>query len=208
MRSFFSFVLLTILFFTGCNNKAQEKKVNLDNPNYKEAVFAGGCFWCMEPPFDDLPGIIETTVGYTGGHVENPTYEAVCSGSTGHTEAIRVIYDSSKVDYETLLWAFWKNIDPTDPYGQFADKGSQYRTAIFYHNELQKELAEKTKKELSKMEKYNSEIVTEILPAETFYPAEEYHQEFYKKNPFRYNGYKKGSGRAGYIEEKWGKETK
>jgi methionine-S-sulfoxide reductase len=179
-------------------NKSEKKHV-------QTASFAGGCFWCMQPPYDDLPGVISTTVGYIGGHTENPTYEEVCSGQTGHAEAVQIIFDPKKTRYEELLQTFWQNIDPTNAYGQFADVGSQYRTAIFYHNDDQKELALKTKKELEESGRFDEAIVTEIVEAAIFYPAEEYHQEFYKKNPLRYNGYKVGSGRAGYLEEKWGK---
>ncbi|NIS17647.1 MAG: peptide-methionine (S)-S-oxide reductase MsrA, partial [Phycisphaerae bacterium] len=171
--------------------------------DYQKATFAGGCFWCMEPPYDDLDGVISTTVGYTGGEKPNPTYEEVSTGRIGHAEAVQIVFDSTKISYWDLLQVFWRNIDPTDPYGQFADKGSQYRTAIFYHDEKQKELAEKSKKELEASEKFDSPIVTEIVPASEFHPAEDYHQEFYKNHPLRYNSYKVGSGRTGYLKEKW-----
>jgi len=186
--------------------QSKNQPIELDNPNHQKATFAGGCFWCMEPPYDNLAGIISTTVGYTGGEKPNPTYEEVCSGRTGHAEAVQIVFDSTRISYEDLLQVFWQNIDPTDPYGQFADKGSQYRTAIFYHDEKQKELAEKSKKELEASGKFDSPIVTEIVPAEVFYPAEKYHQEFYKNHPLRYTSYKVGSGRASYLENMWGKE--
>ncbi len=171
-----------------------------------EATFAGGCFWCMQPPYDNQKGVLKTYVGYTGGTFESPTYEQVSSGTTGHTEAVRVIYDPSVVSYQTLLDIFWRNIDPTQANGQFADRGSQYRTAIFYHNEEQKKLAEKSRDALVKMAKFSAPIVVEISPAGDFYQAEPYHQGYYKKNATHYNLYKLGSGRAGYIERTWGKD--
>ena len=186
--------------------KSQSKDIN--NPNYQEAIFAGGCFWCMEPPYDDLPGVISTTVGYTGGNVPNPSYEEVSSGTTGHAEAVKIVFNSTKISYPELLKVFWRNIDPTNPLGQFADYGSQYRTAIFYLNEKQKKQALQSRKELEASGMFDKPIVTEIVTASTFYPAEEYHQEFYKKNPLRYNGYKVGSGRAGFLKDKWGNEKK
>lgn len=169
----------------------------------EKATFAGGCFWCMEPVFQNLSGVIEVTSGYTGGTKEIPTYEEVSSGATGHVEAIQIVYDPSKVQYEKLLDIYWKNIDPTDTDGQFADRGSQYKTAIFYHNEDQKRLAEDSKKELESSGKFDKPIVTPILQAGEFYKAEEYHQDYYKKNPVRYNIYKKGSGREDFLKQKW-----
>ncbi|NLP03791.1 MAG: peptide-methionine (S)-S-oxide reductase MsrA [Fibrobacter sp.] len=167
------------------------------------ATFAGGCFWCMQGPFDATEGVISTRVGYTGGTKENPTYEDVSSGRTGHAEAIEIEFDPEKVSYEELLEIFWRNIDPTTKNQQFSDKGTQYRTAIFYHDEKQKELAEKSKMELEKSEMFDKPIVTEIVPASRFYPAEEYHQEFYQKNPQHYQAYKTGSGRSAFIERMW-----
>ena len=213
-REYFSkvwFVVLLSLIIIGCNMSKTDKSdrpIDLNNPNYQKATFAGGCFWCMQPPYDDLNGVISTTVGYTGGEKPNPTYEEVCTGRTGHAEAVQIVFDSTKLSYEDLLQVFWHNINPTDPYGQFADKGSQYRTAIFYHDEKQKELAEKSKKELEASGKFDDPIVTEIVPFSVFYPAEEYHQEFYKNNPLHYNSYKMGSGRAGFLKKKWGEEKK
>jgi peptide methionine sulfoxide reductase msrA/msrB len=198
------------LIISGCgmsqtdNSTMKSQKKDVDNPNYQEAIFAGGCFWCMEPPYDDLPGVISTTVGYTGGNVPNPSYEQVSSGTTGHAEAVKIVFDSTKTSYSDLLKVFWRNIDPTNPLGQFADYGSQYRTAIFYISKKQKELALKSKKDLEASGMFDKPIVTEIVKASTFYPAEEYHQEFYKKNPLRYNSYKIGSGRAGFLKDKWG----
>ena len=168
------------------------------------ATFAGGCFWCMQPAFDSTPGVIESSVGYTGGTVKNPTYHEVCTGTTGHFEAIQVTYDPSKVSYPTLIEVFWHQIDPTDADGQFADTGSQYKTAIFYHSETQKQEAEKAKLELGKNGQFHKPIATAILPAAVFYPAEEEHQKYYQKRTLHYQMYKKGSGRAGYIEKTWG----
>ncbi|MGE4169822.1 MAG: peptide-methionine (S)-S-oxide reductase MsrA [Candidatus Margulisiibacteriota bacterium] len=170
----------------------------------QKAVFAGGCFWCMQPPFDDLPGVISTRVGYSGGTVPNPTYEAVCTGKTGHFEAIEVVYNPQKVSFKQLIERFWTQIDPTDAGGQFADQGTQYQTAIFYKTTDQKAIAEASKKALEKSGKFSHPIATQILPEKTFYPAEEGHQGYYKKNPFHYNAYKQGSGRAAFIRKNWG----
>jgi len=168
------------------------------------ATFAGGCFWCMEPPFDKLPGVIGTTPGYTGGRIEKPTYEQVCSGKTGHAEAIQIVFDPQKIRYRELLDTFWRNIDPTTRDRQFADTGSQYRTAIFYHDEEQRRLAEESKRELENSGKYPGPIVTEIVPASPFYPAEAYHCQYYKKNSLHYKMYRQGSGRDSYLEKMWG----
>ncbi len=169
----------------------------------EKAVFAGGCFWCMEPPFESLDGVKEVVSGYTGGHKEDPTYEEVSTGVTGHAEAVMVIYDPAKVSYEKLLEVFWQNIDPTDPGGQFVDRGSQYRTAVFYLTERQKALALKSREELAKSGRFKKPIVTEILPASRFYPAEGYHQDYYMKNPERYKYYSSGSGRDRFLEMVW-----
>jgi peptide methionine sulfoxide reductase msrA/msrB len=183
-------------------------KQNTSAENVKKATFAGGCFWCMEPPFEKLEGVIEVIPGYTGGHKVTPTYKEVSSGKTGHTEAVEIIYDSSKISYAELLDVFWRQIDPTDAEGQFADRGSQYRTAIFYHAEEQKKLAEESKGNLMKSGKFQAPIVTEILPAMQFYRAEDYHQDYYRKNPIRYKLYRFGSGRDRYLEKKWSNESK
>ena len=167
------------------------------------ATFAGGCFWCMVPPFDAEPGVIETIVGYTGGSTENPTYKQVSAGGSGHAESIRIIYDPEIVSYDRLLEIFWKNIDPLDSNGQFCDKGSQYRSAIFYHNEEQKKLAEESKNRIEKNGSLSGSIVTEIVSALTFYPAEEYHQEYYKKNPLRYKFYRRSCRRDKRLSELW-----
>ncbi len=170
---------------------------------YKSALFAGGCFWCMQPPFDNLDGVVSTQVGYTGGDIRSPDYQRICSGDTGHYEAIRIIYDPSRVSYEKLLETFWHNIDPTQSDGQFADRGSQYRTAIFYNNDEQKRLAEASKIALEASGKFERHIVTKILKAKPFYPAEDYHQGYYQKSPTHYQLYKKGSGRSGFIKSNW-----
>ena len=168
------------------------------------ATFAGGCFWCMEPPFKSLKGVRSVTSGYTGGTVAHPTYEQVCSGTTGHAEAIQVVYDPAKVTYEQLLKIFWKNIDPTMTNRQFADVGSQYRTAVFYHSEEQRRLAQASKEALARSEKFSKPLVTEIVSAAPFYPAEDYHQDYYKKNALRYKLYRSGSGREGFLKKLWG----
>lgn len=168
------------------------------------ATFAGGCFWCMVTPFDQMPGVKKVTSGYTGGHVENPTYEEVCSETTGHAEAVRIEFDSSVISYEKLLGIFWQQIDPTDSEGQFFDKGESYRTAIFYHSDAQKKAAEASKAALQASGRFNKPIVTAIVPAGEFYAAEDYHQDYYKKNPLRYKMYRKGSGRDAFIREHWG----
>lgn len=172
--------------------------------SYETATFAGGCFWCMQGPFDALSGVVSTRVGYTGGATEQPTYEEVSSGATGHAEAIEVLYDPSKASYEQLLEVFWRNIDPTDPKGQFADHGSQYRTAIFYHTPSQQRAAEASKAALEASGKFAKPIVTQIVPASAFYPAEDGHQKYYQKNSFRYTVYKEGSGRAAFLKKMWG----
>ena len=168
------------------------------------ATFAGGCFWCMEPPFDKLPGVISTTSGYIGGQKKNPTYEEVSSGRTGHTEAVQVVYDPKKVNYAKLLEVFWKNIDPTVKDRQFCDHGSQYRTGIFYHDAEQKKLAEQSKAALMKSKPFKADIVTPVETATEFYPAEDYHQDYYIKNPVRYKFYRAGCGRDARLAELWG----
>jgi peptide methionine sulfoxide reductase msrA/msrB len=181
---------------------------DLQDQNLEKATFAGGCFWCMEPPFEKLEGVSAVISGYTGGQKKNPTYEEVSSGGTGHLESVEVLYDPSKITYSELLDVFWKQIDPTDPNGQFVDRGSQYRSAIFYHDDEQKRLAERSKEALDKSGKYDKPIVTEIVRASEFYRAENYHQDFYKKNPVRYKSYRHFSGRDKYIKKIWGDEMK
>ena len=169
------------------------------------ATFAGGCFWCMEPPFDKIDGVVRTTSGYTGGHTKNPTYEEVSAGFTGHAESIEVVYDPAKVSYEELLEVFWKNIDPVATDRQFCDVGTQYRSAIFTHDDAQRAAAEASKKKLEDSGALKgAKVATEIVAATTFYPAEEYHQDYYVKNPLRYKYYRWGCGRDQRLEEIWG----
>jgi peptide-methionine (S)-S-oxide reductase len=168
------------------------------------ATFAGGCFWCMEAPFDKLDGVISTTSGYTGGTVANPTYEQVSAGGTGHAEAVQVAYDPSRVSYEKLLDVFWHNVDPTVRDRQFCDVGSQYRTAIFVHDAEQRRLAEASRASLARTKPFKAPIVTEIVAASTFYPAEAYHQDYYQKNPLRYRYYRSACGRDARLKELWG----
>ncbi len=172
----------------------------------EQATFAGGCFWCMQPPFEKVDGVKEVLAGYTGGQKKNPTYEEVSSGTTGHVEAVQLTYDPSKVSYEKLLDVFWRQIDPTDPGGQFVDRGSQYRSVIFYHTPGQKALAEKTRDELQRSGRFKRSVATEILPAGKFYPAEAYHQDYYKKNAIRYKFYRFNSGRDQFLKKVWGDE--
>lgn len=171
------------------------------------ATFAGGCFWCMEPPFEKLSGVISVTSGYTGGKTGNPRYEEVSAGGTGHAEAVRILFDPAKVSYAQLLQTFWHNIDPTVSNRQFCDSGSQYRSAIFYHNEQQKKLALQSKAALAKAKSFPQPIVTEITPASRFYPAEEYHQDYYRKNPLRYKYYRHSCGRDKRLKELWGSKA-
>jgi len=185
--------------------RAQES-VPADTEGLETATFAGGCFWCMEPPFDELEGVVSTTSGYTGGSVEDPSYEQVSSGGTGHLEAMRVLYDPEQVSYEELLHVFWRNIDPTDPGGQFCDRGQQYTTAIFVHGEEQRRLAEASKAELEASERFG-ELATEIREAGPFYDAEGYHQDYYEKNPVRYKLYRTGCGRDRRLKAVWGDEA-
>ena len=181
-----------------------EKEQGVRREELAVATFAGGCFWCMEHPFDELDGVVSTTSGYTGGHKKDPTYQEVSAGGTGHAESVQVVYDPKKVSYEKLLEVFWRNIDPLDGKGQFCDKGSQYRSAIFYHNESQKRLAEQSKKALEDSKRFDQPIVTEITAASTFYPAEDYHQNYYKTHPIRYKFYRYGCGRDHRLRQLWG----
>jgi peptide-methionine (S)-S-oxide reductase len=171
-------------------------------PALAKATFAGGCFWCMEPPFDKLAGVTSTTSGYTGGRAKNPSYEEVSSGTTGHAESVQVAYDPAKVSYEKLLDVYWHNVDPLDGGGQFCDRGTQYRTAIFYQDEEQHRLAEQSKKAVEA--KLGKRVVTQIVPASEFYPAEEYHQNYYQKNPVRYRFYRYNCGRDRRLKDLWG----
>ncbi|PLX84859.1 MAG: peptide-methionine (S)-S-oxide reductase [Desulfuromonas sp.] len=174
----------------------------------EKATFAGGCFWCMEHPFAALDGVVSVTVGYAGGDRENPTYEEVCAGGTGHAEAVEVLFDPGRIGYDELLEVFWRNIDPTAVNRQFADMGSQYRTAIFFHDEEQRRLAEASKRALQDSGLFAAPIATEISPAGPFYRAEDYHQGYYRKNPVRYGLYRSGSGRDRFLDRTWEKERK
>jgi len=171
------------------------------------AIFAGGCFWCMEPPFDVLPGVISTTSGYTSGHTVDPTYVSTSTGKTGHTEAMKIVYDPTKVSYEKLLHVFWRNHDPLTANAQFCDRGSQYRAGIYFGSEEERTLAEASKAELETSGRFRSKITTEIVPQTAFYPAEDYHQDYYQKNPIRYKIYRTGCGRDRRLNELWGAEA-
>lgn len=195
-------ILLTIILVS-CGSSGEEIPASQIEENYKIAYFAGGCFWCMEPPFDELEGVISTTVGYMGGDVENPTYEVVSTGKSGHAEVVQIFYDESLVSYEKLIEVYWRNIDPTALNYQFNDYGSQYRTEIFYLNGDQENIAIRTKKELEVSGKFSDPIVTAISKAEEFYIAEDYHQDYYIKNNLRYGIYKKASGRESFFKEVW-----
>jgi methionine-S-sulfoxide reductase len=197
-----SLITLTQTYIVYADNES--KGSNIDNKEIEKAVFAGGCFWCMQNPYDELKGVVSTAVSYTGGHKDNPTYEEVCAGNTGHAEAIEILYDPSQISYAELLNVFWRNIDPTTLNKQFADVGTQYKTAIFYHSEEQKQSAESSKEEMERSGIYDDPIVTEITPASTFYKGEEYHQKYYEKCPLKYKMYKSGSGREQYLENIWG----
>jgi peptide methionine sulfoxide reductase msrA/msrB len=173
------------------------------NPQRELATFAGGCFWCLTAPFEDLHGVFKVVAGYTGGVIANPTYEEVCSQTTGHYEAVQITFDPARISYSRLLEIFWQQIDPTDPGGQFNDRGSSYQTAIFYHNEEQKQMAETSKNNLAKSSVFKKPIVTKILPASPFYPAEQYHQDYHKTNACHYRLYRQGSGRDDFIKKHW-----
>ncbi len=186
--------------------QAAESQYAPDDPSLAVATFAGGCFWCVEEGFEKMPGVEEAVSGYSGGTEKNPTYQQVSSGQTGHTEAVQVHYDPDVITYQGLLQAFWRMMDPTDNQGQFVDRGQQYRPAIFYHNEEQKRLAEASKQALVEADRYEEPVVIEILPFEAFFVAEGYHQDYYKKNPIRYNIYTFNSGRYQFIEKVWGED--
>lgn len=186
-----------------CASKNEGPSSDSPTGGFEKATFAGGCFWCMEPPFEKIEGVKEVISGYTGGYKPNPTYEEVSAGGTGHLEAIQVFYDPAKVNYAELLRVFWKQIDPTDGGGQFVDRGRQYRTAIFYHNDEQKRLAEHSRDEIRNSGRFDKPIVTEILPASEFYRAEDYHQDYHRKNPLRYKFYRLNSGRDPFLNTMW-----
>lgn len=201
---------ISIFFFfvpiVGYTVSDGEQLMTNEETTHSVATFAGGCFWCMEPPFDVLDGVISTTSGYTGGHTSNPTYEQTSTGKTGHTEAIQIVFDAEKVNFEELLAVFWRNIDPTTPNRQFCDKGSQYRAEIFYHDPVQQRMAEASKIEIENTKPFIEPIVTTITEASTFYAAEGYHQDYYQKNPIRYKYYRYGCGRDKRLKQLWGDE--
>ena len=202
-------VALTLLLFTIVARPAAAEKGAPANgaEELAKATFAGGCFWCMEPPFDKLNGVVSTTSGYAGGRKAEPTYREVVAGGTGHAEAVQVLYDPKKIKYGELLEVFWRNIDPTTPNRQFCDRGHQYRTAVFYHDPEQKRLAEESKKRIESSKKLKGPIVTEITEVGAFWPAEEYHQDYYKKNPTRYKYYRYRCGRDRRLNELWGDDS-
>lgn len=207
-RHFMIVLLLSILVLSACQQMdtpiAESATAQVPSENLEVAIFAGGCFWCTESDFDKIPGVVSTTSGYIGGTVINPTYKQVSAGRTGHVEAVQVHFDKSKTSFSKLLAAYWLTIDPLTPNQQFCDIGSQYRSAIFYLNPDQKELAEASKKALKASGRFTQPIVTEILSASEFYRAEEYHQDYYIKNPLRYGYYRKNCGRDKRLEELWG----
>ncbi len=213
MKNIFAVAMIFIFIMMGCqraDSRQQEvrKEMSKGDKTLKIATFAGGCFWCTEADFEKLPGVVKVISGYTGGNKENPSYSEVSSGTTGHVEAVQVYYDSAKITYEELLDYFWRHVDPTDSGGQFVDRGSQYRSVIFYHDEEQKRLAEKSREGLSKSGKFNKPIATEIIKFTKFYDAEEYHQDYYKKHSLKYSFYRHNSGRDQFLEKVWGKEMK
>lgn len=201
--------LLSILgfgFFLVISNSYTEESRLADLESASVATFAGGCFWCMQPPFDKLDGVLKTSVGFSGGKKRNPQYREVASGSTSHIEVVQVLFDPKKITYEKLLDVFWMNIDPTDSGGQFVDRGAQYRPAVFFHNEEQKKLAQKSKAALENSGRFKKPVTTELLAFNEFFPAEDYHQKYYQKSPMSYNFYRFNSGRDDFIEKYWGKK--
>ncbi len=198
--------LLLVLSGWGLLNVSSPSMSEVPDGTPATATFAGGCFWCMEGPFDELDGVLSTTSGYTGGYTANPTYAQVSAGVTGHAEAVEVAYDPQRISYQELLTVYWRNIDPTTSNGQFCDHGDQYRPAIFYHNEAQRRLAEASKEEVERTKTFSAPIVTEITQATEFYPAEEHHQDYYRKNPIRYKFYRLTCGRDARLTELWGSD--
>ncbi len=200
--------VFVLLEFGSSNGERTEIRSVVDEGHSKwpQATFAGGCFWCVDSDFEKVNGVVDVISGYTGGRTENPTYEEVSSGKTGHVEAVQVIYDPAKVSYEQLLDYFWRHVNPTDPGGQFVDRGEQYRSVIFYHDEEQKAAAEESKRKLESSGRFDKPVVTEIVAFSKFYPAEEYHQDYYKKNPIRYHYYRFNSGRDQFLAKIWGKD--
>lgn len=194
-------LIAALILLTANNMAIAKEEVSTDDPGL--ATFAGGCFWCLEADFDKLEGILETTSGYIGGHKDDPTYKEVSSGSTGHYEAVQVQYDPSILSYDDLLKTFWTHVDPTDDGGQFCDRGGQYRTGIFVHSEEQRTAATESKRRINDSHVLPDPVVTEIIDATTFYPAEQYHQNYYKKNPIRYRYYRYSCGRDKRVNELW-----
>jgi peptide methionine sulfoxide reductase msrA/msrB len=205
MKTLHIMVIILVMVLLGYHQVTgkMEKKMQDKPQNTEEAYFAGGCFWCTEADFEKVDGVIEVISGYTGGNVANPAYEQVSEGGTGHVEAVKVVYHPAKVSYEELLEVFWMHVDPTDGGGQFVDRGSQYRSVIFYSNEQEHRLAEASKKRLASSGRFDKPIVTDILPLGVFYPAEDYHQDYYKRNPIRYRWYRHGSGRDQFLKKVW-----
>jgi len=213
MKYISSLLLMSLIFISSLNyanagesDKMSEKQNS--GENIKEAVFAGGCFWCIEKPYEQVDGVISATSGYIGGHTKNPTYKDVSGGRSGHYEAINVVYDSSKISYKELLEIFWVNIDPHDAYGQFCDKGQQYSSAIFYGNDSEKKLAEESIEYLTKERNLKGKIYTQLIKTSKFYDAEDYHQDYYKKNPVRYKFYRYRCGRDSRLDDIWGSNRK
>ena len=208
-------ILAVLMLITACltgtparaANDAAQPKGPAPAGQLQKATFAGGCFWCMEHVFDELPGVVSVTSGYTGGQKKNPTYQEVSAGGTGHAESVQVVYDPAKIGYDKLLERYWHNIDPTVKDRQFCDAGNQYRSAIFYHNEEQHRLAVQSKQALERSKPFKGPVVTEIVAATEFYPAEEYHQHYYKKNPIRYKYYRTSCGRDKRLKELWGEKA-
>ena len=201
------FLGLSIFWVASTQNKPSARPDATHKDSLKTATFAGGCFWCMETPFEKMEGVVQVLSGYTGGMKDNPSYKEVSSGGTGHLEAVQILYDPKKIPYEKLLDAFWRQVDPTDAGGQFVDRGMQYRTAIFYHDEEQKTQAERSKTQLAQSGRFAKPLVTEIIAFRRFYPAEEDHQDFYKNNPIRYKFYRSHSGRDQFLQKTWGGES-
>ena len=200
-----SFIVLCAAVLLPGMVAAQQNMANTSaHPRYEAAIFAGGCFWCVEADFDKMPGVVKTISGYTGGHTRNPTYQEVSAGGTGHAESVEVTFDPARISYRQLVDRFWHNIDPTTLNRQFCDSGDQYRTAIFYNSPEQKMIAEQSLRELEKTKPFKEPIVTEITKATTFYPAEDYHQDYHDKNPLRYKFYRYNCGRDQRLDELWG----
>ena len=205
-KNFLVFIALglVLLIFVIFDAQTRQSVSNKDLSNLSVATFAGGCFWCVESDFEKLPGVHEVVSGFSGGHVVNPTYDQVSGGSTGHIESVQVYYDPQVISYEQLLEGFWRQVNPTDNGGQFVDRGEQYRTLIFYHDEEQRQLAELSRQRLNDSKRYDKPVITEIRKLENFYSAEDYHQNYYKKSPLKYKYYRYGSGRDQYLEDIWG----